>query len=98
MQCHVPVAEALAPHVSGPAPEVELMRTLYESCRTIAFALDSLLSAGDEGGQAGTFVSLFPLGANAQPIPKWSTQPRESFLRLLPPRPPPPPRSPPLQR
>jgi [protein-PII] uridylyltransferase len=83
MQYHVPVAEALAPHAPVPVPEVELMRTLYESCRTIAFALDSLLSAGDDGGQAGTFVSLFPLGANAQPIPKWSTKARESFVGLL---------------
>src|SRR2546430_193957 len=83
MQYHVPVAEAFAPHASVPAPEVQLMRRLYESCRTIAFALDSLLSAGDDGGQAGTFVSLFPLGANAQPIPKWSTKARESFVGLL---------------
>src|SRR5437763_956225 len=84
MQYHVPVAEALAPHASVPSPEVQLMRTLYESCRTIAFALDSMLTAGgDDGGQAGTFVSLFPLGADAEPIPKWSSQARESFVGLL---------------
>ena len=34
-------------------------------------------------GQAGTFVSLFPLGADAEPIPKWSSQARESFVGLL---------------
>jgi [protein-PII] uridylyltransferase len=83
MQYHVPVAEALAPDASDPAPEVELMRTLYESCRTIAFALDTLLSGGDDGGQARTFVSLFPLGADAGPTPKWSSQARESFVGLL---------------
>src|SRR5205807_7960566 len=82
MQYHVPVAEALAPDASGPAPELELMRTLYESCRTIAFALDTLLSGGDEG-EAGTFVSLFQLGTDADPIPKWSSQARESFVSLL---------------
>lgn len=83
MQYHVPVAEALAPDASSPAPEVELMRSLYESCRTIAFALDTVLTRGDEGGQVDTFVSLFPLGDDGAPNPKWSSLARESFVGLL---------------
>ena len=84
MHYHVPVAEALspdAPDPSGPAPEIELMRSLYESCRTIAFALDSLLNAGEGPAEADSFLRLFSL--EADPSETWPSAARESFVGLL---------------
>jgi [protein-PII] uridylyltransferase len=84
MQYHVPVAEALAAASEShpePAPEIDLLRTLYESCRTIAFALDSVLAGGLASPEAGTFAGLFVDEPEA--AGRWPEGARESFLGLL---------------
>ena len=81
MQYHVPVAEALDSTPIGQAPEIELMRCLYECCRTIAFALDSILDGGSAAREASEFLGIFE--RDSALTDRWPGEARHRFVRLL---------------
>lgn len=89
MQYHLPVAEGLTPEAAdGPADgvEVDLLRRLYESGRTIAFALDAVLDAGEQAHRADAFRHLFEVQGVQGPANRgrpWPAQARQAFVDLL---------------
>ncbi|MGH2732347.1 MAG: HD domain-containing protein, partial [Actinomycetota bacterium] len=82
VEYHRPVAEALAGPESGPAPEVDLLRSLYERCRRVAWALECLLSPEmEEPEAAARFRALLPRAP--APDRPWPPEAREIFLGIL---------------